>query len=70
MARQATTDYQQAFTGMSDMINRASSLDEWKEVYRQLVYWELKLSDSESGMEEMLRMQKRDANFNFCKFVK
>lgn len=70
VARQATTDYQQAFTGMSDMINRASSLDEWKEVYRQLVYWELKLSDSESGMEEMLRMQKRDANFNFCKFVK
>ncbi|MDE6811375.1 MAG: PglZ domain-containing protein, partial [Muribaculaceae bacterium] len=36
-----------------------------------LVYWEIKLADSDSGgMGEMLLLQKRDANSNFCKFVK
>lgn len=41
------------------------------EVYRQLVRWELKLAETDnSSMEEMLLMQKRDANSNFCKFVK
>lgn len=70
VARQATSDYQQEFAKIGQLINFAQSLDDWKEVYRQLVYWELKLSDSDSAMDEMLRMQKRDANFNFCKFVK
>ena len=33
------------------------------EVYRQLVRWELKLAETDnSSMEEMLLMQKRDAN--------
>ncbi len=70
VARQATSDYQQEFGHISAMINSASSIDDWKEVYRQLVYWELKLADSDSQMDEMLLLQKRDANSNFCKFVK
>ncbi|MDE5976165.1 MAG: PglZ domain-containing protein, partial [Muribaculaceae bacterium] len=40
------------------------------DVYRRLVHWELKLSDTDNAMEELLLMQKRDANSNFCKFVK
>ena len=45
----------------------ADSVGEWMDVYRRLVNWELKLSDSGSSMSEMLLMQKRDANANFCK---
>lgn len=70
VARQATSEYQQEFAKIGQLINFAQSLDDWKEVYRRLVYWELKLSESDSAMDEMLRMQKRDANSNFCKFVK
>ena len=70
MARQATTNYQQEFQKISSLINMAANVDDWKEVYRQLVYWELKLADTDNSMAELLLMQKRDANSNFCKFVK
>lgn len=70
MARQASTNYQQEFQKISSLINMASNVEDWMEVYRQLVYWELKLSDTDNSMAELLLMQKRDANSNFCKFVK
>ena len=67
---QASSDYQQDFSKISQLINSAGSVDDWMDVYRQLVRWELKLSETGNPMEEMLLMQKRDANSNFCKFVK
>ncbi|MDE6558985.1 MAG: PglZ domain-containing protein, partial [Muribaculaceae bacterium] len=70
VAREATSGYQQDFQRISGLINMAASIEDWMEVYRQLVYWEIKLADSDSGMDEMLLLQKRDANSNFCKFVK
>lgn len=70
VTEQATSDYQQEFRQISDKINFASSIEDWMEIYRGLVHWELKLADASSTMEEMLLMQKRDANSNFCKFVK
>lgn len=70
VATQATTDYQQDFMRLSSLINSASSVQEWMDVYRELVRWELKLADTDNSMSEMLLMQKRDANSNFCKFVK
>lgn len=70
VAEQTSSDYQQEFTRISGQINMASTLEEWMEVYRQLVFWEMKLADTDSAMDEMLRMQKRDANSSFCKFVK
>lgn len=70
VAREATSGYQQEFQRISGLINIANSIEEWMEVYRQLVYWEIKLADSDSGMDEMLLLQKRDSNSNFCKFVK
>lgn len=70
VARQAQSDYQQAFNNISMLINSADGISDWMEVYRQLVFWEMKLSEADSSMEELLLMQKRDANSNFCKFVK
>ena len=70
MAREATSGYQQEFQKITSLINMAGSVEEWMEVYRQLVYWELKLADTDNSMAELLLMQKRDANSNFCKFVK
>lgn len=70
IAEQTSSSYMHDFQKISSDINSASSLDDWMDCYRQLVYWEMKLSDSESNMDEMLLMQKKDANFNFAKFVK
>ncbi|MCM1369221.1 MAG: PglZ domain-containing protein [Candidatus Amulumruptor caecigallinarius] len=66
----ATSEYQQDFGRISSLINMASSIEDWMDVYRQLVGWELKLAQTDSSFSEMLLMQKRDANSNFCKFVK
>lgn len=70
VARQASSDYQQEFQKISQSINMASSITEWEDVYRKLVFWELKLAETDSQMDEMLLMQKKDANSNFSKFVK
>ncbi len=70
IAEQTSSGYMHEFQKISADINSASTLSDWMDCYRQLVYWEMKLSDSESNMDEMLLMQKRDANSNFAKFVK
>lgn len=70
IAEQTSSGYMHEFQKISSDINSASSLEGWMDCYRQLVYWEMKLSDSESNMDEMLLLQKRDANANFAKFVR
>ncbi len=64
------TSYRQNFGKIGTQINDSYSLDEWKEVYRKLVYWELELSTTNSDMTDMLRMQKSEANNGFAKFIK
>lgn len=70
VAEQTTSGYQQEFMRLSSSINSAQELEDWMDVYKELVRWELKLADTDSSLSEMLLMQKRDANSNFCKFVK
>ena len=64
------TSYRQHFGQLSMQISDSSSVDDWKQVYRTLVDWELTLSDAESGMTEMLDMQKEEANAAFAKFIR
>jgi DNA-binding response OmpR family regulator len=62
--------YQQEFRSIGMTLGDRLSIDEWKEVYQKLVFWELELSKSkEEGMEEILRMQKTEANTQFSKFI-
>ena len=70
VAAQTTSDYQQEFSKLAMLINNAADVEDWKEIYRRLTYWELKLNDADSAMDEMLLMQKRDANQNFCRYIK
>ena len=70
VAAQTTSDYRQEFAKLSMIINSASGIEDWKDIYRRLVYWELKLSEADSAMNEMLQMQKREANASFCRYVK
>lgn len=64
------TGYQQDFSKIGMQINGSYTLDEWKEIYRRLVYWELELSETGSEMSEMLKIQKAEANNEFAKFVR
>jgi DNA-binding response OmpR family regulator len=64
------TGYQQNFGQIGMQINDSLTGDDWIEVYKRLVFWELELTDTNSNMTEMLRMQKSEANRGFAKFVR
>ncbi|MBQ4621823.1 MAG: response regulator, partial [Bacteroidaceae bacterium] len=70
LTEKTDTSYQQNFGRLGMQINDARPCEEWMEVYRQLVSWELQLSEADSNMTEMLRMQKTEGNNGFAKFIK
>mgnify|MGYP003282902975 FL=1 len=64
------TGYRQEFGRIGMQLSESLTADEWQELYKRLVYWELELSEADSGMAEMLRMQKEEANGAFAKFIR
>jgi len=64
------TQYQQQFQQIAMQIMDCRSWQDWVEVYKKLVHWELELSSTDSSMTDMLRMQKEEANIGFAKFIK
>ena len=64
------TGYQQNFMEISMQIQDCRTFDDWVNLYRRLVHWELELSSADSSMTEILRTQKEEANIGFAKFVK
>lgn len=70
VAEKANSAYQQNFGRLSMQISDARSIEEWQEVYRKIVYWELELENADVQMREMLKSQKEEANSMFGRFVK
>ena len=64
------SQYQQQFQQIAMQIMDCRTWQDWTEVYRRLVHWELELSSTDSKMTEMLQMQKEEANLGFAKFIK
>ena len=63
------TQYQQQFQQIAMQIMDCRTWQDWVEVYKKLVHWELELSSTDSNMTDMLRMQKEEANLGFAKFI-
>ena len=64
------SQYQQNFQQIAMQIMDCRTWQDWVDVYKRLVHWELELSSTESSMTEMLQMQKEEANNGFAKFIK
>ena len=63
--------YQQEFRQIGMDLNDVSDFNAWVNLYRKLVYWELELAASnDTGMDEILLMQKTEANREWTKFIK
>ena len=62
--------YQQNFQDIATQISDCKTINDWMDVYRRLVHWELELSGADSNMTEMLKMQKEEADNGFAKFIK
>lgn len=67
---QATSDYRQEFNNITSLISNASTIEDWYELYSKLVFWELELASADTNMDELLNMQKIEANSTFNKFIK
>jgi CheY-like chemotaxis protein len=70
VAVRTTTAYQQQFRNLFMALNSNPDHNEWMEIYKKLVYWELEMEKSDSPeMQEVLQSQKSEANTEFFKFV-
>lgn len=70
VSQQATSDYQQEFARITSLINDSYTIQDWYELYSKLVFWELQLATADTNMDELLDMQKIEANAAFAKWVK
>src|SRR6185503_5469478 len=70
VAEKTTTAYQQQLRNLFMALNSNPDHNEWMEIYKKLVYWELEMEKSDSPeMREVLQSQKSEANTEFFKFV-
>ena len=66
-----TRDYQMEFRNISMSLSSSLNKHEWREIYKKLTYWELELEKSgDESVEDILVMQKTEANSQFFKFIK
>lgn len=70
VTEKTTSSYQQQFQRISMAFQDDLSHEEWADLYKKLVYWELEMSQADQSMVEVLESQKVEANLNFCKFVR
>jgi CheY-like chemotaxis protein len=70
VSEKTSSGYQQEFGKFAMSFDENLSHEEWVELYKKLVYWEIELEGIEDeGMHEILNMQKKEANTQFAKFV-
>src|SRR6187431_2884935 len=70
VAEKTTSAYQQEFRSLFMALNSNPDYNEWMDIYKKLVYWELEMEKSDSPeMREVFHTQKQEANTEFFKFI-
>lgn len=70
VSEKTISNYQQEFRNISMELSANLGHQDWIEVYKKLVRWELSLDSSEdASMSEILMQQKEEANAMFGKYV-
>ncbi len=71
ISEKTTSTYQQEFRKISLDLAMVNTYEEWVDLYKKLVHWEIELeSIDDVGMLEILESQKNEANSQFFKFIK
>lgn len=71
ISERTTINYQQEFRKISMELGAVNSHEEWIEVYKKLIYWELELENiNDHGLLGILESQKQEANQIFFKYIK
>ncbi|WP_339873953.1 bifunctional response regulator/alkaline phosphatase family protein [Olleya marilimosa] len=70
VSEKTTSNYQQEFRKIAMDMSMVNSYEEWVDLYKKLIYWEIQLEDIEDpSMFEILESQKNEANTQFGKFI-
>ena len=70
VSEKTTSNYLQEFRKIAMNLNDISSVEEWEQLYKKLVFWELELeSSNDASMRDILEAQKIEANKQFVRFV-
>ncbi|MGD1845302.1 MAG: response regulator [Salibacteraceae bacterium] len=70
VGEKTNSNYQQEFRQIGMTLGDRLDMEEWVDIYKKLIYWELELEESgDEGMFDILKMQKSEANSQFCRFV-
>ena len=71
IAEETTSAYQSEFNKLGRQISECRDYNDWIILYKKLVYWELELEKTnDNTFDEILKMQKNEANSSFGKFIK
>ncbi|GAB6119275.1 T9SS response regulator signal transducer PorX [Dysgonomonas termitidis] len=62
--------YREEFSRISAHMNDSPDYNDWIDIYKKLVYWEIELDASQSPLADLLRVQKQEANNSFSRYVK
>ena len=70
VSEKTTSAYQQQFRNLFMALNSNPNYNEWMDIYKKLIYWELEMSKADSPeMSEILQSQKDEANNEFFKYI-
>ena len=70
MPEKTSSNYLQEFRKISMNLNDVNSFEEWEQLYKKIVFWELELEASnDAAMPEILDAQKTEANHQFGRFI-
>ncbi|WP_299052709.1 bifunctional response regulator/alkaline phosphatase family protein [uncultured Polaribacter sp.] len=71
VSEKTTANYQQEFRKISMDMGMVTTYQDWIELYKKLIHWELELENiNDTGMLGILESQKQEANNQFFKFIK
>jgi YesN/AraC family two-component response regulator len=70
ISQKTTLDYQKEFRKISMEMAMVNSHEDWVELYKKLIFWELELENiDDQAMITILESQKAEANSQFGKFI-
>ena len=67
---QTTTSYRQEFMQIGSQLNNTVTYEDWYDLYKKLVYWDFKLTETDNELRDLLQSQKSEANAFFAKYIK
>ncbi len=71
VSEKTTSSYQQEFRKISMDLAMINSFEDWIELYKKLIHWEIQLESTiDPGMTDILVSQKNEANSQFYKYIK